>query len=71
MDDDIREINGKALHWKINEATMILQWLTSLDEKIIKNISKYDEIAEKLVASKQFLNPRKEYADSITIENKT
>ena len=71
MDDDIREINGKALHWKINEATMILQWLTSLDEKIIKNISKYDEIAEILVASKQFLNPRKEYADSITIENKT
>ena len=70
MDDDIREINGKALHWKINEATMILQWLTSLDEKIIKNISKYDEIAEILVASKQFLNPRKEYADSITIENK-
>ena len=71
MDDDIREINGKALHWKINEATMILQWLTSLDEKIIKNISKYDEIAEILVAAKQFLNPRKEYADSITIENKT
>ena len=71
MDDDIREINGKALHWKINEATMILQWLTSLDEKIIKNISKHDEIAEILVASKQFLNPRKEYADSITIENKT
>ena len=71
MNDDIREINGKALHWKINEATMILQWLTSLDEKIIKNISKYDEIAEILVAAKQFLNPRKEYADSITIENKT
>ena len=71
MDDDIREINGKALHWKINEATMILQWLTSLDEKIIKNISKYDEIAEILVAAKQFLNPRKEYADSITIENKS
>ena len=71
MEDDIREINGKALHWKINEATMILQWLTSLDEKIIKNISKYDEIAEILVAAKQFLNPRKEYADSITIENKT
>ena len=71
MNDDIREINGKALHWKINEATMILQWLTSLDEKIIKNISKHDEIAEILVAAKQFLNPRKEYADSITIENKT
>ena len=71
MDDDIREINGKALHWKINEATMILQWLTSLDEEIIKDISKYEEIAEILVASKQFLNPRKEYADSITIENKT
>ena len=71
MNDDIHEINGKALHWKINEATMILQWLTSLDEKIIKNISKYDEIAEILVASKQFLNPRKEYADSITIENKS
>tara|TARA_Y100001951_G_C11080461_1_gene151036 strand:+ start:49 stop:264 length:216 start_codon:yes stop_codon:yes gene_type:complete len=71
MNDDIREINGKALHWKINEATMILQWLTSLDEKIIKNISKYDEIAEILVAAKQFLNPRKEYTDSITIENKT
>ena len=71
MNDDIHEINGKALHWKINEATMILQWLTSLDEKIIKDISKYEEISEILVASKQFLNPRKEYADSITIENKS
>ena len=71
MNDDIHEINGKALHWKINEATMILQWLTSLDETIIKDISKYEEISEILVASKQFLNPRKEYADSITIENKS
>ena len=71
MNNDIHEINGKALHWKINEATMILQWLTSLDEAIIKDISKYEEISEILVASKQFLNPRKEYADSITIENKS
>ena len=71
MNDDIHEINGKALHWKINKATMILQWLTSLDETIIKDISKYEEISEILVAAQQFLNPRKEYVDSITIENKS
>ena len=71
MNDDIHEINGKALHWKINEATMILQWLTSLDETIIKDISKYEEISEILVAAQQFRNPRKEYVDSITIENKS
>ena len=71
MNDDIHEINGKALHWKINEATMILQWLTSLDETIIKDISKYEEISEILIAAQQFLNPRKEYVDSITIENKS
>ena len=71
MNDDIHEISGKALHWKINEATMILQWLTSLDETIIKDISKYEEISEILVSAQQFLNPRKEYVDSITIENKS
>ena len=71
MNDDIHEINGKALHWKINEATMILQWLTSLDEEIIKDISEYEEISEILIAAQQFLNPRKEYVDSITIETKS
>tara|TARA_R110002096_G_scaffold248679_1_gene441073 strand:+ start:2964 stop:3179 length:216 start_codon:yes stop_codon:yes gene_type:complete len=68
MEDDIREIGGEALHWRINQATMILQWLTSLDEKIIEDISEYDEISEILSAAKKFLNPRKVYSDSVTIE---
>jgi|TARA_R110002020_G_scaffold141841_1_gene313605 hypothetical protein len=70
MNDDIHEINGKALHWKINEATMILEWLSSIREEVTEHMPAESEIFEILGATSLFLNPRKEYADSITIENK-
>ena len=71
MNDDIHEINGKALHWKINEATIILEWLSSIREEITDNMPVESEIFEILGATNIFLNPRKEYADSITIKNKS
>ena len=70
MNDDIHEINGKALHWKINEATMILEWLSSIREEIAEHMPVESEIFEILGATSVFLNPRKEYVDSITIESK-
>ena len=70
MEDDIREINGEALHWRINEATMIIQWLSSISDDIINNMPVESEIFEILGAANKFLNPRKEYVDSVTIEIK-
>ena len=70
MEDDIREINGEALHWRINEATMIIQWLSSISDDISSNMPEESEIFEILGAANKFLNPRKEYKDSVTIEIK-
>ena len=70
MEDDIREINGEALHWRINEATMIIQWLSSISDDISNNMPAESEIFEILGAAHKFLNPRKEYKDSVTIEIK-
>jgi len=71
MEDNIKEINGEALHWRINEATMIIQWLISISDDITSNMPVESEIFEILGASNKFLNPRREYEDSITIEIKT
>jgi len=70
MEDDIREINGEALHWKINEATMIIQWLSSISDDISNNMPEESEIFEILGAANKFLNPRIEYMDSVEIEIK-
>ena len=53
-----------------NEATMILEWLSSIREEVTEHMPAESEIFEILGATSLFLNPRKEYADSITIENK-
>ena len=68
MEDDIREINSESLHWRVNEATVILQWLSSISDDISSNMPAESEIFEILGAAHKFLNPRKEYVDSITIE---
>ena len=68
MEDDIREINSESLHWRVNEATVILQWLSSISDDISSNMPAESEIFEILGATNKFLNPRKEYVDSITIE---
>ena len=70
MEADIREINGEALHWRVNEATMIIQWLSSISDDISNNMPAESEIFEILGAANKFLNPRKEYVDSVTIEIK-
>ena len=70
MEDDIREINGNALHWKINEATIILQWLISIKDDIARHMPEESEIFELLGSANLWLNPRKEYQESITIEVK-
>jgi|14BtaG_2_1085337.scaffolds.fasta_scaffold07256_4 hypothetical protein len=67
MEDDIREINGKALHWKINEATIIFQWLMSIREDINKNMPEESEIFELLGSVNTWLNPRREYRESVTL----
>lgn len=70
MEDDIREINSKPLYWRVNEATVILQWLSSIDNDIKEHMPETSEIFEILAATNRFLNPRKEYVDSITLEVK-
>ena len=49
---------------------MILEWLSSIREEIADNMPVESEIFEILGATSAFLNPRKEYVDSITIESK-
>ena len=70
MEDDIREINSESLYWRVNEATVILQWLSSISDDISSNMPAESEIFEILGAANKFLNPRKEYVDSVTIEIK-
>ena len=68
MEDDIDKINSKPLYWRVNEATVILEWLSSISNDITEHMPVESEIFEILGATKRFLNPRKEYVDSITIK---
>jgi hypothetical protein len=57
----------QSLEWKVRDAMMICQWLTSLSDEIMNDMNKHPEMVQILEAARKFVNPPFERIDSVEI----